>query len=230
MREIVFDTETTGLSAQGGHRIFEIGMVELDSRMPTGRTFHHYLDPERELSPDSIRITGVTDAQLVGKPYFRDIAADLLAFVGDSPLIAHNAGFDMSFLNNELSLLGFEPLSNTVKDTLGMARKLFPGSRHTLDALCKRFNVSLHNEREFHGALLDARLLAEVYVELTGGLQGNLLGGTVTEVTVTETVVVESISVSALLTRAPLVLEPTADEAAAHAAAVAKLKQSLWVA
>jgi len=172
-RAIVFDTETTGLSPAEGDRIIEIGMLEVRDAVPTGRKFHHYIDPEREVSLASTRITGITDADLVGMPKFAEIATELLEFIGDAALVAHNASFDMGFLNHEFTLLGHESLSNEVVDTLAISRKMFPGARHSLDALCQRYSIDNTN-RTYHGALLDAELLAEVYLELTGGRQRTL--------------------------------------------------------
>lgn len=172
-KEYVFDTETTGLDPKT-ERVFEIGIVELSSRLPTGRTFHHLLDPQQPLSEASTRITGFKDEDLVGKPTFKDILPELLTFIGNGTLIAHNASFDMGFLHAEFDRAGTPKLTNNVIDTLALAKKKFPGARHTLDALCNRFGVD-RSARTFHGALLDSELLVEVYTELTGGLQGNIL-------------------------------------------------------
>ncbi len=174
MREICFDTETTGLSPEEGHKIIEIGCVELIDNRKTNNHFHVYLNPERDISEDSVRITGLTNEFLSDKPLFASIADDFLKFIGDSTLIAHNAAFDIGFLNYELSLLNKENLSNPVVDSLVLARQKFPGQRNNLDALCKRFNID-NSKRSLHGALLDAELLAEVYIELTGGIQNNLI-------------------------------------------------------
>ncbi len=202
MREIVFDTETTGLSPQNGERIFEIGMIELINRVPTGRKIWHFVNPEKELSAASTRITGVENHQLLDKPVFKDIVHELIEFIGeDAALVAHNANFDMSFLNFELELCGCKPVKNQVIDTLALAKKALPGARHSLDALCKRFNVEMHAEREVHGALLDAQLLVEVYIELTGGLQSAL--------SLENTKETEAYTgISARLTREPIVPSP----------------------
>lgn len=177
MREIVFDTETTGLEPSEGHRIIEIGALELVNHVPTGRTFQTYIFPERQVSEDTIRITGITDDMLTGQPLFKDIVDDFLEFIGDAALIAHNAAFDMKFMNHELQRIGYDALDDArVIDTLLIARKRFPGSPASLDALCKRFEVD-NSGRTYHGALLDSELLADVYLELIGGRQTNLLHG-----------------------------------------------------
>ncbi len=168
-REIVFDTETTGFDAWGADRITEIGCVEVVDLMPTGETFHTYLDPQRDVPAKVTEITGLTREFLTGKPLFADKAAEFIAFVGDAQLVAHNAEFDMGFVNAELSRAGFDPLpKDKFTDTLKIARAKFPGSPASLDALCKRFDVSLLS-RDKHGALIDAELLARVYLELSGG-------------------------------------------------------------
>jgi DNA polymerase-3 subunit epsilon len=171
MREIVLDTETTGLSWEEGHRIIEIGCVELVGHLPTGRVFHHYLNPERSIPTGAFAVHGISAEALADKPRFREIAEDLLAFLGDAPLVIHNAEFDMAFLNGELALAGRRLLpSGRAICTLTMARQKFPGGQHSLDALCRRFGVD-NSGRAMHGALLDAGLLAEVYLELRGGRQ-----------------------------------------------------------
>ncbi len=176
MREIVFDTETTGFDPFEGHRIIEIGCVELINHVPTGRTYQQYINPERSMSEDNIAVHGLTEEFLSDKPVFREIADGFLEFIGsDSMLIAHNASFDMKFLNAELSWLGYQPLSqDRVIDTLILARKKFPGKRNNLDELCKRFQIDNSN-RTFHGALLDSELLADVYLELLGGREPGLV-------------------------------------------------------
>jgi DNA polymerase-3 subunit epsilon len=170
-REIVLDTETTGLSPRHGHRVIEIACVEIDDFTPTGRHFHRYIHPERDIDPDAQRVHGISIEQLEGMPRFRDpdVSVALAEFIGDAPLVAHNAGFDRDFVNHELTLAGrpIFPEGRWV-DTLALAQKRFPGMHNSLDALCKRFKVSLA-EREKHGALIDARLLAHVYLELQGG-------------------------------------------------------------
>ena len=170
MREIVFDTETTGLDPANGDRIVEIGCVELVNHVPTGRVYHQYLNPERSMSEEVIAVHGLTEQFLSDKPKFSEIADEFLAFIGsDSSLVAHNASFDMKFLNAELGWIGKQPLSSDrVIDTLLIAKKKFPGSRVNLDELCHRFNIDNSN-RTVHGALLDSELLADVYLELLGG-------------------------------------------------------------
>lgn len=174
MREIVLDTETTGFEPAEGHRLVEIGCVELMRQIPTGRTYHIYLNPEREMPEDAYRIHGLSDEFLSDKPLFADIADDFLDFVGDAPLVIHNAAFDMNFLNAELSWAKkpLLPMERAV-DTLLMAREKYPGAAATLDALCRRFEIDNSN-RTLHGALLDAELLAEVYLEMMGGRQHGL--------------------------------------------------------
>ncbi|MCW3846807.1 DNA polymerase III subunit epsilon [Sphingomonas sp. LB-2] len=171
MREIVFDTETTGLSFSGGDRLVEIGCVELVNRVMTGRTFHAYLNPERPMPVEAFRIHGLSDVFLSDKPLFHERVEDLLDFIGDSPMVAHNANFDFGFINGELGRCGRPIVSlDRMVDTLVIARTRHPGAKHTLDALCSRYGIDL-SARTLHGALLDAQLLAQVYVELTGGRQ-----------------------------------------------------------
>ena len=166
MREICFDTETTGLDPKSGERITEIGCVEIVDRKITGNTFREIINPDRKNSLESIQITGLTDEILKDKPFFSDIVDNFLEFIGDSQLVAHNAGFDIAFVNHELSLLGKEPLKNSVVDSLNLAKIKFPGKKNNLDVLCERFNID-NSRRDKHGALLDAELLAEVYLCLT---------------------------------------------------------------
>ena len=171
MREICFDTETTGLDAHNGDRIIELGCVELENLIPTGREFHRFINPKRAVSADTIRITGITDDMLVDQPHFEDpnVYQAFLDFIGDAQLVAHNASFDRGFINAELARVGIAELpEERFVDTLVTAREKFPGANNTLDGLCKRFNVSLE-ARDLHGAVLDSRLLAEVYLELQGG-------------------------------------------------------------
>jgi DNA polymerase-3 subunit epsilon len=174
MREIVIDTETTGLDA-ASDRVVEIGCVELFNHIPTGRRFHHYLNPERPMSFDAGRVHGLSDAFLADKPKFAAIADELVAFIGDSPLIAHNAEFDLAFLNAELARVGMRPFPpHRMIDTLMLARRKHPAGPNSLDALCARYFIDARR-RTLHGALLDAELLAEVYVELIGGRQASLI-------------------------------------------------------
>ena len=171
MREIVFDTETTGLSPAGGDRIVEIGCIEMIGRVETGRHYHCYFNPERTMPSEAEAVHGLSAMFLSDKPLFADKVGELLEFIGDAPLVAHNAGFDFGFLNHELNNCG-QPLvcMTRMVDTLGLARTRHPGAKHSLDALCSRFGVD-RSARVKHGALLDAQLLAQVYVELTGGRQ-----------------------------------------------------------
>ena len=174
MREVVLDTETTGLDVLAGHRIVEIGCVELSNCVPTGRTWRTYLNPRRENEREAFDVHGLSDAFLARQPLFRDKAADLLAFLGDSRIVIHNAEFDLGFLNNELRMEGLEPISGArVTDSLTLARDMYPGQANSLDALTKRFDIDA-TARSRHGALLDAELLAQVYLELRGGRQAGL--------------------------------------------------------
>ncbi|MEX2201240.1 MAG: DNA polymerase III subunit epsilon [Dongiaceae bacterium] len=174
MREVILDTETTGLDPRNGDRIIEIACIELLNHLPTGRTWQAYVNPEREVSVAALDVHGITDSFLRDKPVFAEIVADFLEFIGDAPLVIHNAEFDLGFLNAELGRLGFPPLpASRGKDTVALARRKFPGSPASLDALCKRFNID-NSARTKHGALLDAELLADVYLELVGGRQAGL--------------------------------------------------------
>jgi DNA polymerase-3 subunit epsilon len=172
MRQIILDTETTGLEPEEGHRIIEIGALEMVDRRLTGRRFHSYLNPERDSEDGALEVHGITSEFLQDKPVFADIVDELLAFIGDGELVIHNAPFDLGFLDYELSLIGHQagPLSEwaPVLDTLEVARELHPGQRNNLDALCKRYEVD-NSSRTLHGALLDAEILAEVYLAMTGG-------------------------------------------------------------
>ncbi|MGA7802723.1 MAG: DNA polymerase III subunit epsilon [Gammaproteobacteria bacterium] len=172
MRQIVLDTETTGLEPSQGHRIIEIGCVELSSRRLTGNTYHQYLQPDREIDPGAVEVHGITNEFLADKPHFADVVDDFLAFVDGAELIIHNAPFDVAFLNSELALLdaehGVVADHCGVLDTLALARQLHPGQRNSLDALCKRYAID-NSHRDLHGALLDAEILADVYLAMTGG-------------------------------------------------------------
>ena len=174
MREIVLDTETTGLDVTEGHRLIEIGACEMINHVLTNKTFHVYINPEREIDIGAVNIHGISNEDLIEKPKFTEICDEFLDFIDNSTLIIHNADFDLSFINNELYLCGknFE-IKNPIVDTLKLAKKKFPGSLVNLDALCKRFDINL-NSRKFHGALVDAVLLSDVYVELIGGKQTSL--------------------------------------------------------
>ncbi|MDP3658992.1 DNA polymerase III subunit epsilon [Phenylobacterium sp.] len=175
-REIVLDTETTGFEPHLGHRLVEIACLEIEDFIPTGRSFHAYIDPERDMPPDAQKVHGLSEEFLRGKPKFAEgvVVEAFLEFVGDAPIVAHNASFDRAFVNHELGLCARDVLHETRwVDTLALARMRFPGMHNSLDALCKRFKISL-SEREKHGALIDARLLASVYLELKGGRERRL--------------------------------------------------------
>ena len=177
IREIVLDTETTGLNPHDGHRIVEIGALEMVNKVLTGRKFHFYINPERDMPHEAYRIHGISSDFLKDKPVFKEIANEFLEFIEGGKLVIHNASFDIKFLNYELSLLNLPSLElSEAIDTLIIARKNYPGARVNLDALCRRFKID-NSSREFHGALLDAALLAEVYVELTGGRQTSFVMG-----------------------------------------------------
>lgn len=174
MREIVLDTETTGFEPEQGDRIVEIGAVELMNHLPTGKTFHKYLNPERAMPADAFKVHGLGDDFLRDKPVFAAVAVDFLAFIGTAPLVIHNAAFDMKFLNAELGWASLAPLGqDRAIDTLAIARRKFPGAPASLDALCRRFGID-NSDRTLHGALLDSEILAAVYLELIGGRQPDL--------------------------------------------------------
>lgn len=173
IREIVLDTETTGLSPQGGDRLVEIGCVELINHIPTGKTHHVYINPERSMPEEAFRVHGLSDEFLADKPVFKAVAEDFRAFIGDATLVIHNAPFDMGFLNAELEWAGLPRLTNEVIDTVMVARQKHPGARVSLDALCKHYGID-NSRRTLHGALLDSEILAEVYLELIGGKQVSL--------------------------------------------------------
>ena len=190
MREIVFDTETTGFEPGEGHRVVEIGLVELEDHFPTGRTLQFYLNPERDVPIESQRVHGLSAEFLADKPLFAHVADEFLEFVGDAVLVIHNASFDMKFINAELTRAGRTPLSmaRTI-DTIEIAKRKIPGARYSLDELCRRFSIDL-TARSKHGALLDAELTAQVYLELVGGRQrGLMLAPVEIAAAVTETVV-----------------------------------------
>ncbi len=171
MREIVLDTETTGFDPGDGHRIVEIGCVELIDHLPTGASYHCYLNPERDMPADAEKVHGLSIGFLSDKPLFADVVTAFLDFIGDAPLVIHNAGFDMRFLNAELEAIGAAPLPAVrAIDTIAIAKVKFPGARYSLDELCRRFAIDL-SDRTKHGALIDAELLAKVYLELLGGRQ-----------------------------------------------------------
>ncbi len=175
LREIILDTETTGLSVRDGHRVIEVGCVELINRRFTGSIFHRYINPRRAVDGAAFNVHGISDDFLKDKPLFSEIAQELLNFIGGSHLVMHNAGFDISFLNNELAICGKKLLErNLIIDTLSIARRKYPGSKVSLDALCKRMNISLRS-RDKHGALIDAKLLASVYAEMVSNVQSSIL-------------------------------------------------------
>ncbi len=224
MREIVFDTETTGLSFPGGDRLVEIGCVELVNRVMTGRTFHAYVNPERPMPIEAFNVHGLSDVFLSDKPCFHEVVEDLIDFLGDCPLVAHNAGFDFAFLNGELGRCG-RPAVDIARmvDTLGIARARHPGAKHTLDALCVRYGIDL-SQRTVHGALLDAQLLAQVYVELTGGRQITL-GLAVDTPIVRET---PAEAPTRVHVRPARHFVPSAAELERHAAFLSKMEEPLW--
>ncbi len=224
MREIVLDTETTGLDPKT-QRIVEIACIELVNHLPTGQKFHTLLDPEMEVPAEAVAVHGLSNAKLAGAPLFSMIAADFLGFIGESKLVIHNAEFDIGFINAELRRANFEriPIARAI-DTVQMARRKFPGAPASLDALCKRFGID-NTHRTLHGALLDSELLAQVYLELLGGRQvGMALGETRVSGAAPEL----SAPVPAAIARAPRVFAPNEAELAAHQAAVGKLKNALW--
>ena len=225
MREIVLDTETTGLDPETGDRIVEIGAVELKGHMPTGNTFHQYINPERDVPQDAVEVHGLTADFLRDKPVFKDIAHKFLDFVGDAKLVIHNAAFDMKFLNAELKWQGLRQLSfDRAIDTLEIARKKFPGSPASLDALCRRYGID-NSARTLHGALLDSEILADVYLELIGGRQPDLVLTTSVGQTAIDG---KPQTWKAYARPTPLPSRITEDEAAAHAAFVEKLEDPLW--
>ncbi len=220
MREIVWDTETTGIMPGDGHRIVEIGAVELHGRVATGRSFHSYIDPCRMMPKDAEGVHGLSTAFLTGQPVFEAVVDDFLAFIEDSPLVAHNAVFDMEFLNWELRRARMPPIpAHRAVCTLELSRKKHPGAKHTLDALCNRYGIDLSG-RSKHGALIDAELLARVYVELTGGRQ---IGFDLAADEVVEEAVAPRTMVAARVHAA------SADELARHAAFIGGLKDPVWL-
>jgi len=227
MREIVFDTETTGLDPKSGDRMVEIGCVEIVNLMPTGKTYHAYFNPERDMPSGAEAVHGLSAAFLSDKPLFRDKAAELLDFVGDSPLIAHNAGFDFGFLNAELALCELEAVCLTrMIDTIAIAKKRHPGAKLSLDALCSRYGID-RSHRVKHGALLDAELLAQVYVELKGGRQIGLeLAADIVDKKQEEVVAVRKGPVGPH--RAPRPHAASDAELARHRKFVAGIENALW--
>lgn len=222
-RSVLFDTETTGLDPKTGDRVIEVAALELINDLPTGAHFHCLIHPERDIPEEAIRVHGITLDHLKGKPLFPAIAAELMAFMGgDEMLVAHNAPFDFGFLNWELKLCGLPPLgAHRMVDTLAMAKQRFPGMPNSLDALCRRFGIDL-SERTSHNALLDCRLLAEVYIELTGGRQRGLslaveAGG--------QTVAHYEARAERMIR--PIMVSPA--DAERHAAFIQKLKNPIWL-
>ena len=226
MREIVMDTETTGLEPEGGDRIVEIGGVELINHLPTGRTYHQYINPERSMPREAFEVHGLSDQFLADKPVFERVADAFLEFIGDAKLVIHNASFDMAFFNAELARAGRSTLpGDRAIDTLEIARRKFPGAQASLDALCKRFGID-NSARTLHGALLDSEILAEVYLELLGGRQQGLslaadAGGADPEQAAKEW--------RAPARPRPLASRLTEEEVAAHTAFVRELGEgALW--
>ena len=227
MREIVLDTETTGFEPSEGDRIVEIGAVELFNHLPTGKTYHQYINPQRSMPKEAFDVHGLGDDFLRDKPVFQAIGQAFLDFIGDSQLIIHNASFDMKFLNAELAAINLPTLpASRATDTLMMARRKFPGSPATLDALCRRFGVD-NSGREKHGALLDSELLAEVYLELVGGRQPDFGLNPVQQTTTTATQITSDWRPRPRPT--PLPPRLTEAEAAAHTAFVTKMGDAaIW--
>ena len=221
MREIVLDTETTGLDPAEGHRVIEIACLELMNHVPTGVTFQRHVNPEREMPDDALEVHGITAAFLADKPHFAEIAEDLLAFLGSAPLVIHNAEFDLKFLNVELARVGLPPLPpERAIDTLLLARRRFPGAQASLDALCRRFEIDT-SARVKHGALVDCDLLAQVYLELLGGRQP-VLG------LAAEFLGSAKAGAGERPVRPARPHAPDGAELAAHGAMVARLKDPVW--
>jgi DNA polymerase-3 subunit epsilon len=221
-RSVLFDTETTGLDPLTGDRVIEFAAIELINDLPTDRQFHRLIHPERDVPPESTRVHGITLGDLEGKPRFAEVADDILAFIADDPLVAHNANFDFGFMDAEFVRVGRPKLDRArMVDTLALAKARFPGMPNSLDALCRRFEIDL-SQRTTHNALLDCKLLAEVYVELTGGRQRGLElaeeGGSEQPVAVYTT--------TGARTRRPIV--PSEAELERHAAFVGRLKEPVW--
>ncbi|WCL54598.1 DNA polymerase III subunit epsilon [Gimibacter soli] len=221
MREIIFDTETTGFDPLTGDRVIEIGCVEMINKSLTGNNYHIYLNPRREVPESAVRVHGITTAMLADKPFFEDVVDDFLAYVGDdSILVAHNAEFDMKFINWEIENASRKIISpKRFKDTLAIARVKFPGAGNSLDALCKRFGIE-NGHRTLHGALLDAEILADVYIELLGGRQAGL------DLSVTRTTTMVK---RERVFREARSFAPSDEELAAHSAFVGKLKDAIWL-
>jgi DNA polymerase-3 subunit epsilon len=225
MREVVFDTETTGLDPYQGHRLVEIGCVELVNRFSTGQTFHRYLNPERDVPVEAFAVHGLSDDFLKSQPVFADIAVDLLAFIGDAALIAHNAAFDLAFLNAELERVKQATIPrDRLVDTLLLARRKYPGGSNRLDDLCFRFGID-NSRRTKHGALLDAELLAEVYVELVDARQAQLALIAMPA----SSIIVRDLAISTKIRPVPLCPRITDAERTAHRALIATLgEKAIW--
>jgi DNA polymerase III subunit epsilon len=222
MREVILDTETTGLDPSSGHRVVEIACLELINHLPSGRRFQTYLNPDRDMPDDAFRIHGLTARFLADKPRFADVVEEFLAFIDGAPLVIHNAEFDIGFLNAELKLAGRAPLpAGGAVDTVLLARRKFPGSPASLDALCKRFNVD-NSARQVHGALLDAELLASVYLELIGGRQAGL------DLAQGEALAAAAIVAAGGPVRPARPHAPLPEELAAHEALLQNIKQPVW--
>ncbi len=220
-RAVLFDTETTGLDPLTGDRVIEVAALELVNDLPTGAHFHALIDPKRDIPSDATRIHGITNADVAGKPVFGDVVSDLLAFFGDGKLIAHNATFDFGFLNAEFARIDLPPLAPArMVDTLVMAKQRFPGMPNSLDALCRRFNIDL-SARTTHNALLDCKLLADVYVELTGGRQRGL---SLAADRGRAAVAIDTHTAH----RTARLFQPTEAELEAHETFVGKLMEPLW--
>jgi DNA polymerase III subunit epsilon len=226
MREIIFDTETTGLDPKTGDRLVEIGCVEVINRFPTGKTFHVYLNPERDMPEAAFNVHGLSAEFLKDKPLFGSIADEFETFIAGAQLVAHNATFDVNFINAEMARVGKSPISmDRVVDTVQLARRKFPGARNSLDALCERFGID-NSRRTKHGALLDSEILAEVYVELLGGRQASMTLDAASQSSAATTV---SGTVTVQARPEPLVPLITEDEIEAHAAFVKDLgEKALW--
>jgi len=224
MREIVLDTETTGLDSLAGHRVVELGCIELVNLVATGKTFHAYFNPEMIMPAGAQDVHGLSDAFLADKPRFGERTEEFLEFIADAQLVIHNAQFDLGFLNAELARVGKTRLANAYIDTVSMARKKFPGQRASLDALCERFSID-NSSRTKHGALLDSELLAEVYLELSGGRQRDL--GLAPEMAARVMAGMARAAGATIRPARPHV--PTAEELAAHVAFLAKLSDPLWL-
>lgn len=225
MREIVLDTETTGLDPNDGHRIIEIGCIELFDHVPTGASYQAYLNPERDIPIESQRVHGITEEFVADKPLFAHVVDAFIEFIGDAPLVIHNAGFDLKFLNAELAKVSRPPIPfDRAIDTIDIAKAKFPGSRYSLDELCRRFSIDL-TSRDKHGALLDSSLLAQVYLELLGGRQTKLMLSPTDSITPESTLIQKA----ARQRPTPLPQRITEAEEQAHTAFVATLgEDAIW--